>query len=230
MPPPLSLVIPAYNERARISLTLPPVLRWLEANAAETEVIVVDDGCTDGTMEVVPASVTTVCLPRNRGKGAAVRAGVAASTGARVLFSDADFSTPIAELLRLSAALDAGAQIAIGSRGLPGADIRRRQSPWRQTLGETFNRVVCATLLPDFADTQCGFKLFEGEAARRLFVQSRVNGFAFDVEILALAKREGLRIAEVPIRWENHPDTHVGILNDAPKMLVDLVRIRHRVR
>lgn len=229
MPPALSLVIPAYNERARLSVALGPALSWLDANAPGTEVIVVDDGCTDGTMEVVPASVTAVRLPTNRGKGAAVRAGVLASGGARVLISDADFSTPIEDLYRLTAALDGGADIAIGSRGLPGAEIGRRQSPWRQRLGETFNRLVRASVLPDFADTQCGFKLFEGEAARRLFAQGTVDGFAFDVEILALARREGLRVAEVPIRWDNHPDTRVGVLSDAPRMLVDLVRIRRRL-
>jgi len=228
-PPALSVVIPAYNEEARLGPTLARVTAWLDARGGTWEVIVADDGSKDRTREVATADprVRLVALPQNRGKGAAVRAGMVAATGDRVLFSDADLSTPIEELDKLAAELDRGADIAIGSRALASSDIKVRQHPMREMMGRTFNRIVRLLVLGGIKDTQCGFKLFTRAAAHDLFGKATVDGFAFDVEILWLA-RATYRIAEVPVVWRHVEQSKVSPGVDAARMFADIVRLRLR--
>ncbi|HUS68839.1 MAG TPA: dolichyl-phosphate beta-glucosyltransferase [Kofleriaceae bacterium] len=227
----LSVVIPAFNEAERLAPTVRAIAAYCAEHHPAHEIIVVDDGSSDRTVELARAlgdeleRVRVLPLGQNRGKGAAVRAGVLASTGALVLFSDADLATPIEELEALRRALDGGADIAIASRAAPGADIRVRQHPMRELMGRTFNLMVRVTAVGGIRDTQCGFKLFRGEVARELFGQSKVDGFAFDVEVLWLA-RNRYRIAEVPVTWRHVEESKVSPGSDAARMFLDLLRIR----
>ena len=236
MPPPsISVVIPAYNEEARLGPTVRRVRDHLEARGGDFEILVVDDGSTDRTIAVAEEAaagdvrVHVIAQPANRGKGAAVRAGMLAAAGERVLFSDADLATPIEELAKLEARMDAGADLVIASRALPDSDIRTRQHPAREMMGRTFNVVVRTLLLGGIKDTQCGFKLFRREVARDLFGRATVDGFAFDVEILWLA-RGTWTIAEVPVVWHHVEESKVSPGTDAARMFADLVRLRLRHR
>lgn len=232
----LTIVVPAYNEAARIGATLTQMLQWLDGHAPRAQIIVVDDGSRDDTTAVVreraagEPRLRVERLPVNRGKGAAVRRGVELAQSDWVLFSDADLSTPIEELLKLRKAIEAGADIAIASRDRPDSDITRHQPAYREAMGRTFNALVRAMALPGFSDTQCGFKLFSAEAARRCFGRMTIERFAFDVEVLFIAQRLGYRIAEVGVRWVNDERTTVSPLRDASRMLVDIARIRYRHR
>ena len=225
----LSVVIPAWNEEARIGSTLVAISDYLEALREDYEILVVDDGSSDGTAAVVEAAgrrqVQLLRLPENRGKGAAVRAGVLASRGHEILFSDADLATPIGELTKLRAALARGHDIAIGSRALAASEVQVRQHPLRQEMGRTFNRLVRLLVLDGFRDTQCGFKLFRGEVGRELFGRARVDGFAFDVEILLLA-RPRYKVAEVPVVWRHVEQSKVSPGRDAARMLWDVIKLR----
>ena len=228
----LSIVIPAYNEARRLPGTLVEVVEYLAGRPEflPAEVITVDDGSRDGTPVVVETfaprpriAVRLVRLPRNSGKGAAVRAGLAASRGARVLVSDADLATPIEEVARL---WDTGAAVSVGSRALQRELISRRQPLPRDYLGRGFNLAVRALRLTTMRDTQCGFKLLDGELARRLAGELRLNGFAFDVELLARARRAGATIVEVPVRWRHVDDSRVRPLRHGIGMLRDALRVR----
>ena len=168
--------------------------------------------------------------PENRGKGAAVRTGFAASTGELVLFSDADLSTPLHEIEKLEAALEAGAGVAIASRALPDSNLEIRQAWYRERMGKTFNAIVRRVTGLPIRDTQCGFKLFRGEDARALATRMREDGFSFDVELLLLAKRRGLTVREVPVTWRNDAGSRVSPLEDALAMLLSLPRILRNVR
>jgi dolichyl-phosphate beta-glucosyltransferase len=227
--PALSIVIPAYNEEERLGPTLARVNEWLRARTgAPAEVIVADDGSRDRTREVaLAAGVRVVSLPQNRGKGAAVRAGMLAAEGARVLMCDADLATPIEELDKLAAELDRGADVAIGSRALDRTLIETRQHPLRELMGRTFNGIVRLLVLGGIKDTQCGFKLFTREAAQDLFGRATVDGFAFDVEVLWLA-RGRYRIAEVPVVWRHVEESKVSPGTDAMRMFADVIRLRVR--
>jgi dolichyl-phosphate beta-glucosyltransferase len=233
--PSISIVIPAYNEEARIGPTVTRVCAHLAARGGPWQVIVVDDGSRDETIAVAGAAaagdprVQVLAQPANRGKGAAVRAGMLAATGQRLLFSDADLATPIEELGKLEARLDAGADVAIASRALAGSDIRVRQHPARELMGRTFNLLVRTLLGGGIRDTQCGFKLFTRPAARDLFGRATVDGFAFDVELLWLA-RGRWRVDEVPVVWRHVEESKVSPGVDAARMFVDLVRVRLRHR
>jgi dolichyl-phosphate beta-glucosyltransferase len=234
--PELSVVIPAYNEAKR----LPPSLRQIEAylrqSKRHSELIVVDDGSIDGTAEAVDSLIREglhlhlVRHEQNMGKGAAVRTGVLFATGRLVLFTDADLSTPIEDLERLVAALDAGADVAIGSRAIDRRMIEVHQPILRETMGRVFNVIVQAVLLPGLKDTQCGFKAFRAEVARELFREMITTGFDFDPEILYRARRRGMKIAEVAVRWRDSPDSRVSAVRDASGMFVSLFRVRLRVR
>jgi dolichyl-phosphate beta-glucosyltransferase len=231
----LSLVVPAYNEERRLPATLARIGEYLrESGEAGWEIVVVDDGSSDRTADAarnaapgVGAPVEVVVLPENRGKGAAVREGVRRTRGERVLVSDADLSTPIEEWRRLA---EADAPIAIGSRAVDEATVRRRQAGYRRMLGKIFNRIVRALSVPGIRDTQCGFKLFDGEVARALFADATIDRFAWDVEILALARARGIRIAEVPVLWFNSPESKVSVVRDLIPTVRDLLRIRARMR
>jgi len=230
----LSVVIPAFNEARRIAGTVRDVLSEVDRWCHRCEVLVVDDGSTDGTAAVV-SRLSRDGLPvrllrhdRNRGKGAALRAGVAESRGALVLLTDADLATPVAEIGRLLGRIADGADIAIASRAAPGARILAHQAPLREMSGRAFNRLVQMTLLPGIQDTQCGFKLFRGPEARALFAECIVDGYAADVEVLSLARRAGLGIAEVPVVWSHVQGSKVRLFTDGVRMGAELADIWRR--
>lgn len=227
----LSVVVPCFNEAVRLPGSLEQVAAYLEMQGAAFELLLVDDGSRDRTPQLIREAasasehVQAVLLAANRGKGRAVAEGVARSRGGMVLISDADFSAPIEEMPRLEAAIAAGADVAVGSRAKRGA--REVDQPLhRRLMGKTFNLLVQGLLLPGIWDTQCGFKLFRGDVARELFGRLRTDGFAYDVEILVLARRSGYRISEVPVRWINSSTTRVQTVRHSREMLSDVLHIR----
>jgi dolichyl-phosphate beta-glucosyltransferase len=228
----ISLVIPAYNERDRIPETLARVREYLDGAGEEYEVIVADDGSTDATVGFVESmteswpELSVIALPRNQGKGAAVRAGMLRARGEHRAFSDADLSTPIEELPRLRERLHGNCTVAIASRALPGSTIGVHQPGRRETMGRTYNRLVQLLVLPGLHDTQCGFKVFTAEAAVACFEPLRSRGFGFDAEALVRARRKGWEIAEVPVRWDHRDDSRVSALRDSGMVLLDLIRLR----
>ena len=228
----LSLVVPAYNEEDRLGRTLDALLAWLDRTGVDGEILVVDDGSRDATSDVArrasarDARVRALGYAPNRGKGFAVRAGVLAARGEQILFCDADLSTPIEEIELLRQRLSDGYDVAIGSRHLAASRILVRQPLHRRLLGRVFNGVVSLLAVRGFADTQCGFKLFRREAARRIFPRVKTDGFAFDVEILIRAREAGLRIAEVPVRWQNDSASRVRPIRDSIRMLAEILRMR----
>lgn len=232
-----SLVIPAFNEAARIGQTLRGALAYLERESPESEVIVVDDGSDDGTAEIVrdlfarTKTIETRLCQRspNEGKGAAVRAGLQTASRAVALFSDADFSTPLSEAPKLLQPIfDNEADVAFGSRALNRRLIGTRQAWYREQGGRVFNLIMrLATGLP-FWDTQCGFKAFRMSSFRPILEQSRCNGFAFDVEFLFLAQRAGLRLREIPVRWDHHDGSKVDYRRDSWRMLQEIAALRTR--
>ncbi len=230
----LSIVIPAYNEQWRLPTTLIDIIDFIDENKIDAEVIVVDDGSKDETCEVVRKferirpCLRLLRIPKNTGKGHAVRSGVLNAYGKIVLFTDADGSTPISELRRLKQAIDNGADIAIGSRALISNETKVSTLPHRKYLGRMFNLFVNLFVLPSIADTQCGFKMFTRNAAHFVFERQKSRGFSFDVEILFIAQRAGFKISEVPINWTNAPGSKVRLVRDSAKMLIDIIRFRVR--
>jgi dolichyl-phosphate beta-glucosyltransferase len=229
MTPDLSVVIPAYNEAHRLPPTLERVSRYLCSQAASFEIVVVDDGSRDATAEVAERfggpAMTVLRSAANHGKGHAVRTGMLRARGALRLMTDADLSTPIEDVGLLRRRLDDGYDVAIGSRAVTGANVEVHQPWYREAAGRTFNRLVRALALPGLYDTQCGFKLWRGEAAVRAFSLARLDGFSFDVEVLFIARRQGARIAEVPVTWRNDAATRVGAAGGMAAF-ADLLRIR----
>jgi dolichyl-phosphate beta-glucosyltransferase len=230
--PQLSIVIPAYNESARLPRTLHEVLEFLSADGRPAEVIVVDDGSIDDTSARVRAVATTdrrvslIRLPQNRGKGYAVRTGVVNARGDRILFADADGATPIAEVHRLERHLDDGIDLAVGSRESTDDSVQVRARVSRRVVGRIFHQLVRRLGVRGIRDTQCGFKLFTAGAASALFSRMRIDGFSFDVELLLMAQRHGYRIAEVPVNWTHQPGSKVNVVTDGLRMARDLLRIR----
>lgn len=240
--PRLSIVIPAYNEAARIRRSLEGVVLYLARTGEAAEVLVVDDGSDDATVETAGrfaadqpqggrVSVRVLQNGRNRGKGYSIKHGLLAARGDLVLISDADFSTPIDDLpILLQAVEKEGYGVAIGSRGLDDSRVEVRQAAWREMMGRGFNRLVrLLTGLP-FRDTQCGFKLARREEVLPLFRAARVERFAYDVEILYLARKAGVRVREVPVHWRNAEGSKVSALTDPVEMLKDVVRVVLRDR
>lgn len=230
----LSVVIPAFNEEKRLATSLPAIVAHLGQRESEYEIVVVDDGSSDGTAELAASweeqGVSVIRQPQNRGKGAALKAGVLASRGAVVLLSDADLSTPITELERLERHLDDHA-VVFGSRAVEGARIDDPQPFFRQCMGKTFNLMIRLLVVGGVRDTQCGFKLIRGDDARRLFADLTLDGFSYDVELLWLARRYGLAVAEVGVLWNHCPDSTVHLLTDPLRMAFDIVRFRfHHLR
>ncbi len=235
--PAFSLVIPAFNEAQRIGNTMREVLRYLHAVSPTSELIVVDDGSNDDTWSVVQemvmraehAGVRLVRQPNNRGKGAAVREGLLLATHPVALFSDADLSTPITEAPKLLEPIFAGeVDVALGSRALDRNLIGRHQAWHREQGGRVFNLIVrLATGLP-FWDTQCGFKAFQLERFRPILEEASSDGFGFDVELLYLAEKAGLRLREIPVRWDHNDGSKVSFLRDSTRMLREIIALRAR--
>jgi dolichyl-phosphate beta-glucosyltransferase len=229
--PELSIIIPAYNEELRLPRTLDRVRAWIEAARISAEVIVVDDGSQDATSRVVneraaqwPA-LRLVSNPGNRGKGYSVRHGAMESRGDALLFTDADLSAPIEEAPKLLNAL-AAYDAAIGSRALDRRVIEVHQSRLREIAGMIFNLVVRVLLGLSFADTQCGFKAFKRERCMILFERQKIERFGFDPELLYLAKRFGLKVAEIPVRWAHDPGTRISMARDSIGMFGEIWSVR----
>jgi glycosyltransferase involved in cell wall biosynthesis len=228
----LSVVIPVYNESARISRSLPQVIEYLRGRPEPCELIVVDDGSTDGTAGRVREILAEVPEARiisyspNRGKGHAVRQGMLAARGNYVLFSDADLSAPISEARRILEPLDDGYDVVIGSRALKREWIEVHQSRLREAAGKLFNLFLWAITGLPFQDTQCGFKAFRREAAQKIFALQTIDGFGFDPEVLFLARKLGYRTLEIPVHWAHSEGTKVRVLRDGARMAWDLLQIR----
>lgn len=229
----LSVVIPAYNAAHQVVATLDAIQSFLDRDGIVHEVIVVDDGSQDTTRDVVTrrgGGVRLLANEGNRGKGYSVRRGMLEATCDWVLFTDVDHATPIDHLIGF-APQAASNDILIGSRRLTDSNIVRRQPRIRQAMGRVFPYLVRAFVLPQFADTQCGFKMFRRDVARDLFGRAQVDRFCFDVEILAMAVSKGYRIAELPVNWRNpEGGSTLRIVRDTARMLADLFRIRGRMK
>jgi dolichyl-phosphate beta-glucosyltransferase len=228
----LSVVIPAYNEATRIAEPLRRIDRYLREREPSSELVVVDDGSTDGTSEVVrrvaaelDTPVVVVPSSPNRGKGRAVKLGVLRARGQAILVTDADLSTPIEELDKLYQLIRSGAAVAIGSRRLRGAAVEVRQPIVRETMGRIFSWLT-QRLLVDLSDITCGFKLFRRDAAREIFSRVTLDDWSYDAEALYLAKRLGCDIREAPVRWRDCPGTKVNRGRDAIRSAIGLGRIR----
>ena len=227
-----TIVIPAYNEASRLPATVADILVWMRSRGKSFEVIVVDDGSSDKTAEVVnelaksEQEVRLISLPANRGKGYAVRIGVINAKGRLVLFDDADGSTPIGEFARLEDAIGRGADVAIGSRATQSSETKVEALWYRKAIGRCFNFIVNTLLVPGVQDTQCGFKLFRSEAAKWIFSRQRAERFSFDVEVLFLARKGKFKVSEVAVNWHNVPGSKVNLATDSIAMLVDILRFR----
>jgi len=227
-----SIVIPAYNESARIESTLDKILAHIARRGWNAEIIVVNDGSLDNTADIVRdyaqrhAELRLIENPGNRGKGYSVRNGMLHAVGQAILFSDADLSSPIEEADKLFAAISAGYDVAIGSRWLRTELQTRRQPLHRQVLGRIFNLILRAVLGLNFNDTQCGFKAFTRPATQSIFPLQTIEGWGFDAELLYLARRSKLRVAEVPVSWAHREGTRINPLRDGLRMLAETARVR----
>ncbi len=229
----LSIIIPAYNEEKRIAASLDKIHAYFEGRNIKYEVILVDDGSVDGTVKVSRKSLLEaegklriLSNAKNRGKGFSVRTGILASKGEYVLFSDADLSTPIAEFDTLLDVMAQGYDLVMASRSVKGSKLKVPQPWYRQTMGRIFNVFVKALFFSEYNDTQCGFKLIKGEAAREIALEMKIDGFCFDVEMVYLAQKKGYRIKETGVVWENSPESKVTVLNSSLNMFMDLFRIK----
>ncbi len=228
----LSIVIPCYNEKNRIIKTLNKINNYIVTRGLKTEIIVVDDGSQDNTVDKVKnfsagVPLKTICFLNNRGKGSAVKRGMLEATGEFILFTDADLSTPIEEYEKLEKYVKKGEyDIAIGSRGLPDSQKLVAQNFFRDKIGKIFGKLVQLILLPEIKDSQCGFKLFKREAIKDIFCRQTVDGFGFDLEVLVIARKMGYNIKEVPILWENSFESKLSPVKDAFFIGYELFKIK----
>jgi len=227
-----SIIIPAYNESARLAATLERVLAYVHAQGWNAEVIVVNDGSRDSTADIVKSFAARNPIlrlienPGNRGKGYSVRNGMLNARGNILLFTDADLSSPIEEAPKLFDALEQGADIAIGSRWLRAETQTQRQPLHRQVFGRIFNLLLHLTLGLTFKDTQCGFKAFKQPAARAVFPLQKIERWGFDPEILFLARKFNLKVKEIPVLWGHSGGTRINPLIDGSRMFMEMLRIR----
>ncbi|MBW3624889.1 MAG: glycosyltransferase family 2 protein [Armatimonadetes bacterium] len=229
-PPSLSIVIPAYNEEARLPATLETVWSYLRTRPYPADILIVDDGSRDATPRIVSEfgrdKPVRLLSSGHRGKGGAVRQGMLAAEGDFILMTDADLSTPIEDLEPLLRAATEGYDVVIGSRALKDSTLIVRQPFYREMMGRTGNLLIQTLLLPGIHDTQCGFKLFRRDAAREIFSRSVMSGMSFDIEVLYLARRLGYTIKEMPVRWSHRPGSKMRLVRDYGGTLRDLVKIR----
>lgn len=229
----LSVIIPAYNEAKRIGPTLDKIHAFFKKKDYDYEVIIVDDGSTDQTMEIASLSLLAksnklkiIKNGVNKGKGFSVKQGILNSKGEFVLFTDSDLSTPIEEADKLMAVIQKGHDMVLGSRSTAGSDVRVHQ-PWhRERMGKVFNFLVKLLLVKDFNDTQCGFKLVKGDRGREVAKELKIEGFCFDVEMVYLFKKKGFSITEVGVIWENSAQSKVKVLGSSMSMFSDLFKIK----
>lgn len=230
--PHLSVIVPAYNEEKRLAQSLPIMLEYLRQQPFTWELIIVDDGSSDRTSAVAQSladghSLRVLRNDPNLGKGGSIRRGMLEARGAWRLFSDADLSTPIEELTKFWGFTENGYDVVIGSRALPDSDLAVRQPASRELAGRVFNAAVQTLLVKGLLDTQCGFKLFSASAAQEVFSKQTLNGFAFDVEILMLARKAGFKIKEAPVRWVDAPGSKVSTWRGLMGF-VDLAKLKLR--
>jgi len=230
--PRYSIIIPAYNEAARLGSTLERVLSYVSQQAWDAEIVVVNDGSRDQTPDLVRTrsavhpNLRLIENPGNRGKGYSVRNGMLNAAGEILLFTYADLSSPIEESVKLFAAIEAGADIAIGSRWLQPELQTHRQSLARQLYGRIFNLLLRIVLGLKFKDTQCGFKVFSRRAAQAVFPLQRIERWGFDPELLFLARKSGLRVQEVAVVWSHSAGTRINPLRDGMRMFLEVLAIR----
>jgi glycosyltransferase involved in cell wall biosynthesis len=227
-----SIIIPAYNESERLTVSLPKVLEFVSTRSLQAEVIVVNDGSSDSTADVVRQfarlhpEVRLLENPGNRGKGYSVRNGMLQAQGDVMLFTDADLSSPIREATKLFEAIDRGADVAIGSRWLR-AELQTERQPWhRQLYGRLFNLALRIVLGLNYRDTQCGFKAFTRDAAHTVFPRQRVERWGFDPELLFLANKFKLRTVEVPVEWAHDHRSKISPVRDGIKMGMEMLSVR----
>lgn len=229
--PYLSVVIPAYNEETRLGDSLVKVINFLRRQPFSSEIVIVDDGSTDRTVAIACDRLgdfphTILKNEVNRGKGFTVKKGMLSGKGRFILFSDADLSTPIEEVIEFLKHLEAGYDVVIGSRALKDSQVVKHQPFWRERLGRLFNWVARMLAFHGIHDSQCGFKCFRREAAQDLFGLQKLERFSFDVEIVYLAQRRGYKILEKAVLWKNSPQSRVRIWIDPLNMIFDMMRIR----
>jgi dolichyl-phosphate beta-glucosyltransferase len=241
--PYVTFVIPVYNEARVIAASLATLADFLaeitlERGQSEAgwQLLCVDDGSTDHSVELIrdfiaahpELPVELECLPENRGKGAAVRAGMLAAAGRFVFFLDADLSTPLDQTGAFLAALESGSDVVIGNRRVPGAEITRHQPKLRETLGKGFTLLVNLLLAPGVHDFTCGFKAFQNDAAQRVFQRSSLDGWAFDAELVVIAQVQNLKLAQLPVSWHHEDDTKVRLVAAVFGSLIEVGQITAR--
>jgi dolichyl-phosphate beta-glucosyltransferase len=222
----VSIVIPAFNEAERLPPTLAEIQRFAQSADFETEILVVDDGSSDRTFEKVAAPARVIRHETNHGKGFAVRQGMLAATGDVRVFMDADLCVPLDYVRKVVERVAEGYDLVIGSRNLPGAKVSAGNKAYRRALGRVFNACVRMLAIRDISDTQCGFKGFSRRAAEDLFARQTLDGYAFDVEVLFLARKLGYRILQLPVEWRDAEGSRIRLFLDGAKMLLDVLRVR----
>lgn len=225
----ISIIIPAYNEEERIGITLEKIQTYLDQNHPDYEILVVDDGSKDNTTKIVKSLNSNIKIIKqeiNQGKGAAVRRGMLEANGDICLFTDADLSTPIYEIEKTLKSHQEGFDVCIGSRALQSELIKEHQPWYREMMGKTFNKIVQLLVVKGIQDTQCGFKSFKSSAAKEIFKNCKINGFAFDVETVFLANKLKYSIKEIPVEWYNDERSKVNPITDSTKMFLEILKIR----
>ena len=227
----ISVVIPAFNEEKKLELSLQKIIQYLEKNFENYEILVIDDGSKDNTPEIIQKykekKVRMIQNPKNMGKGFSVKLGMINTKYDPLLFTDADLATPIEETEKFLAAINEGYNVIIASRNLENSKIEVEQPKYRQVLGKGFPFIVKTFLIADFKDTQCGFKMFTKEAAKKIFPRQTIQGWAFDVEIIFIAQELGYKIKELPVTWVDKGDSKLSPIKDSFKMFNEIIKIKY---